>query len=358
MYIHKSTCISPQQTYSDVDLEKINISVNNILSVVEPKYEDIPLNILRRMGKAVRMGVGAALPLIKQENNINGIIIGTANGGMEDCIKFLNQIVQFEEGRLTPTNFVQSTPNAIAAQIGLTTGNKSYNITHVHRGLAFENALIDAAMLLTENPDFNLLVGGVDEISSYNYNIENLGGWYKSEEINNTQLYINNTKGTIAGEGVTMFLVNNNKENSIAKISAIKTLHTDNADEVAEQLKFFIENNILPDNFIDLFLTGENGDNRLNNYSTTCENIFDENTAIARFKHYCGEYPTASAFSVWLTAYFLNNSVLPSHFIKRNQSTQSLSKKTMSDPFYNKLERILIYNNYKGQQHSFILIEK
>ncbi|MBI5539201.1 MAG: hypothetical protein HY951_04030, partial [Bacteroidia bacterium] len=73
MYIHKSTCISPQQTYSDVDLEKLNISVNNILSVVEPKYENIPLNILRRMGKAVRMGVGAALPLIK-DSKIDGII--------------------------------------------------------------------------------------------------------------------------------------------------------------------------------------------------------------------------------------------------------------------------------------------
>lgn len=357
MYIHKSTCISPQQTYSDVDLEKLNISVNNILSVVEPKYEDIPLNILRRMGKAVRMGVGAALPLIK-DSKIDGIIIGTANGGMEDCIKFLNQIVQFEEGRLTPTNFVQSTPNAIAAQIGLTTGNKSYNITHVHRGLAFENALIDASMLLTENSDFNLLVGGVDEISSYNYNIENLDGWYKSEEINNTQLYNNDTKGTIAGEGVTMFLVNNTKENAIAKISAIKTLHTDNTNEVAEQLKIFICDNSLPDKHINLFLTGENGDNRLNNYSTTCENIFDENTAIARFKHYCGEYPTASAFSVWLATYFLNNPVLPSHFIKRNHSIQSLLNKTLSDPFYNKLERILIYNNYKGQQHSFMLLEK
>jgi hypothetical protein len=345
MYIHKSTCISPQQTYSDVDLEKLNISVNNMLNVVEPKYDDIPLNVLRRMGKAVRMGVGAALPLIKDSKNIDGIIIGTANGGMEDCIKFLNQIVQFEEGRLTPTNFVQSTPNAIAAQIGITNQNKCYNITHVHRGLAFENALIDAQMLLRENLEFNLLVGGVDEISSYNYNIENLGGWFKDEEIDNTKLYKNETKGTIAGEGVTMFVVNNCKENSIANISAIKTLHTNNTEEVAEQLKLFIEKNISPDKNIDLFLTGENGDNRLQNYYNVCENIFDNNTSIARFKHYCGEYPTASAFSVWLASKILNNQIIPQHFIKCKSNS-------------NKLERILIYNNYKGQQHSFMLIEK
>ncbi len=358
MYIHKSTCISPQQTYSEVDLEKTILSVNNILTVVEPKYQDIPLNILRRMGKAVRMGVGAALPLIKDSKNIDGIIIGTANGGMEDCIKFLNQIVQFEEGRLTPTNFVQSTPNAIAAQISITTQNKGYNITHVHRGLAFENALIDAQMLLKENLDFNLLVGGVDEISSYNYNIENLGGWYKEKEIDNTELYKNDSKGTIAGEGVTMFLVNNCKENCFANISAIKTLHTNKTDEVAEQLKLFIADNISPEQKIDLFITGENGDNRLQNYYNICEKVLDKNTGIARFKHFCGEYPTASAFSVWLASQILNNQIIPKHFIKQDRFPQSLSKKTLSDICNNKVERILIYNNYKGQQHSFMLIEK
>ena len=62
---------------------------------------------------------------------------------MEDCIKFLNQIVEYKEGLLTPANFVQSTSNAAAAQIALVTKNHQYNITHVHRGLAFENALMD-----------------------------------------------------------------------------------------------------------------------------------------------------------------------------------------------------------------------
>ncbi len=120
---------------------------------MEPDYPGIPAGARRRMGKSVRMAVGAALPLLEKHPQPDGIIIATANGGMEDCIKFLNQILEYKEGLLTPGNFVQSTSNAAAAQIALVTKNHNYNITHVHRGLAFENALMDVMMLLKENPD-------------------------------------------------------------------------------------------------------------------------------------------------------------------------------------------------------------
>ena len=116
LYIHQHTCISPQQAFNDVNIETLKESAENKLKAIEPVYEGIPPGILRRMGKAVRMGVGAAVPLLKTNTAIDGIIIGTANGGMEDCIKFLNQIIDYDEGLLTPGNFVQSTPNAIAAQ--------------------------------------------------------------------------------------------------------------------------------------------------------------------------------------------------------------------------------------------------
>jgi len=104
------------------------------------------------MGKSVRMAVGAALPLLEKYSQPDGMIIATANGGMEDCIKFLNQILEYNEGLLTPASFVQSTSNAAAAQIALVTKNHNYNITHVHRGLAFENALMDVVMSLKEHP--------------------------------------------------------------------------------------------------------------------------------------------------------------------------------------------------------------
>ena len=179
------------------------------------------------MAKAVRMGVGTSLPLIKSAaaHPPAGIIIGTANGGMEESVKFLKQIIEYNEDMLTPGNFVQSIPNAISSQISLLSKNKGYNTTHVHRGLAFENAVIDAAMMLRENPANSYLVGGVDEIATYHYNLENLAGSYKKEVVSSQHLYDTDSPGSIAGEGAAMFLVGNEKEQAMA----VKTNSKDTA---------------------------------------------------------------------------------------------------------------------------------
>jgi beta-ketoacyl synthase-like protein len=342
-YIHQAYCISPQKTFGDVDLETLNEPVNKKLLAVEPSYEGIPPGILRRMGKAVRMGVGAAMPIIKNNGPLNGIIIGTAKGGMEDCIKFLNQIVQYEEGMLAPGNFVQSTANAIAAQLGLLSNNKSYNTTHVHRGLAFENAAIDACMQLRQLPGSNYLFGGVDEISDFDYNIENLSGAYKKEDISNKQLYDMDSPGSIAGEGAAMFLVNDKKEKAIAKLEGIKIFQTEDEALVKNNLQHFIEKNIPPGENIDLLLSGENGDNTIKKFYSVCESLMSEDTAVARFKHMGGAVPTATSFGLWLCCHALQHKTLPSHMMK----------KPLSKPG---IQNILLYNNYKGVQHSIMLI--
>jgi len=343
MYIHKTSCISAQNTFSDIDLETINQSENNVLKVREPKYEGIPAGILRRMGKAVRIGVGSALPLISSERKPDGIVIGTANGGMEDCIKFLNQIVQYEEGTLTPTNFVQSTPNAIAGQIGLISANHGYNITHVHRGLAFENALLDVKMLLLENPNAEYLLGGLDEISDYNYNIEYLAGWYKKEAASNIDLYSSQTIGSIAGEGSAMFIVNNNPSDAQANIVDLTSLHSDNIEDVKTWFIAFLEKNNVTVEDIAVLISGENGDVRLHDYYALIENILKSNSSIVHYKHFSGEYPTTTAFALWLAIQTSNIDSLPTHFIKQKANTTNKNL-------------CLLYNTYKGSQHSLILV--
>ena len=344
-YIHQASCISPQASFENIDLETLHEPVDKKMMSKEPSYEGIPPGILRRMGKAVRIGVGAALPIIKQHAEINGFIIGTANGGMEDCIKFLNQIIQYEEGQLTPGNFVQSTPNGIAAQLGMISKNRQYNITHVHRGLSFENALLDAAMQLKVNAGNHYLLGAVDEISAYNYNIEYLAGWFKEEDISVTELYNANTPGGVAGEGAAMFLVNNESDWAIAALRGITTLHQEDIMLVKDALENFIAAHLPEGETIDLFLSGENGDNRMLKYYEVCESVLDGNTAIARFKHFTGEFHTATGVALWLACDLLKEQRIPGHMIKKPLQGPSI-------------RNVLIYNNVRGYQHSFMLLSR
>jgi hypothetical protein len=348
-FIHETVCISPQPTFLqdkifNAPLNELNHPVDNILYAIEPAYETIPPGVLRRMGRAVRLGIGAALPLVKQAiRTPGGIIIGTSMGGMEDCIKFLNQIIEYNEGTLTPTNFVQSTPNAIAGQLGLLSKNTGYNITHVHRGFSFENAVIDVDMLLKETPGNTYLMGAVDEISSYNYNIERLAGAYKNMPCSNEELYNVDSPGSIAGEGSAMFIVDDDPENAIAKLTAVQIFQTEDDLLVSAQLRQFLRDH-LDDKMPDLLLSGENGDNRVLHFYTSCEQICDNNIGIARFKHLSGEHPTASAFACWIACEIIKRNVLPEHMIKREAGRE--------------IKKILIYNNYKGIQHSFMLLER
>ncbi len=342
-YIHQSSCISPQQTFHDVDFNKLHEPVDRKLLAIEPRYDGIPPGILRRMGKAVRMGVGAAMQLLQNKPAPDGIIIATVNGGKEDCVKFMNQIIDYNEGLLTPINFVQSTPNAVAAQIGLLTKNHGYNITHSQLGLAFEYAMIDADMMINEYPLSSYLLGAVDDISSFNYNFEEKSGCHKQENVSNKDLYTTNSPGYIAGEAATMFLVNGNGGGAIAKVLAVDTLHTTDESILQEKLSSFIKKHLPAGEKIDLLLTGENGDNRLLNYYSCCESLMDNAVTIARFKHMSGEYPTAISMGLWLCCDIIQKQYIPEHMIKKAAVTTGY-------------KNVLIYNNYNSIQHSFILV--
>lgn len=341
-YIHQTSCISPQQTFGEVDILSVHAPKEKQLKVIEPSYTGIPPGVLRRMSKAVRMGMGAALPLLQQTPQVNGIIMGTANAGMEDCFHFLKQMVEYDEGLLTPGSFVQSTPNALAAQLAMLSHNHGYNITHVHLGLAFENAVTDTAMLLREQADNQYLLGTVDDISSYNYALNLLAGWYTDEDMP-ADWYGSGNKGSIPGEGSAMFLVNAKKEEALAELRAMQTIHTTDAAYVQQQLTVFLQQHINGDEKVDAMLSGENGDERLLHFYKACESTLPDDAAVIRYKHLCGEYPTASAFALWLACYILQGNAIPAHMIKKPSGEKPC-------------KNILLYNNHKGDQHSFILV--
>lgn len=342
MYIKDVSAISPQLTYSDEFVQgDFQIHTKGIINAIEPHYLDfIPASLLRRMGKAVRMGIGSGLPLIKKYPAIDGVIIGTANGGLEDCIKFLNQIVDYEEGVLTPTNFVNSTPNAVAGQLALMGEKTGYNSTHTNGSLAFDNTLLDAKMVLeaAEKP-IELLVGAVEEISDYNYNIDTLNKHYKTELISNAELIQSSSDGSICGEGATMFVVSNYPEGAIAEIVDQFQICFPEKEELPQLVTDFLSKNAISPDEIDVLLFGNSGDGRTDFWYTDLQEAIFQNKQVRTFKQFCGDYRTANAFACYQAVRLFQN-----YSIKGFEKLQA--------------KTILVYNQFAGERHGFILLRK
>ena len=345
MYITAIKAITPQPTFDNSIFEgnKTSHSGNKYLAQ-EPNYMGlIAPNLLRRMGKSIRLGIGAGFPLIQNEKNIDGIIIGSSEGGLEDCFKFLNQIVVYDEGTLSPTNFVQSTPNALAGNLALMTQNTCYNITHVHKGHAFENALIDAMMLMDEGKARSLLVGNVEEISDYNFNVESLAGQFKEEETTSENLLNSNTPGTVCGEGSCMFVMQADPENYLARILDVEQISYPTKDELQNMIEGLLKKNNLSPIDIDTLVLGYNGDNRTDHWYADISQSLFQNQPVYTYKDLVGEFPTSIAFATYLAANLLSGRSIALKPIKQSDKP---------------IKRVLVYNHYKGVQHGVVLMEK
>ncbi|HIP31251.1 MAG TPA: hypothetical protein EYG86_00670 [Crocinitomicaceae bacterium] len=348
MYITDLKTISPQNTYNNELLAgEVRVIEDKVYHAIEPNYLSfIPKGLLRRMGKAVRMGVGTGLPLVQKHNDIEGILIGTANGGLEDCIKFLNQIVEYEEGVLTPTNFVQSTPNAVAGQLALMGSNRGYNTTYTNGGLSFESTLLDSFLLFEEGKHQKLLIGGLEEISSYNYNIDSLANKYKDEIISSDKLINSRTKGTICGEGASLFIVEKDAKDYYAQIIDVAQITYPTEDDLGKLLTEFLAKNKIKASSIDSVMLGYNGDLRHNKWYEYVDMNFFSNANILGFKNLIGDFRTSSAFATWLSAHILNGTYKDEQTVLLRHSNNHPKKK------------ILIYNHFDEVRHSFILLSK
>lgn len=345
MYITDSACISPQRTFDEAFFEgDIKVHEGDRYIAVEPAYGQlIPAGLLRRMGKAVRMGVGAGLPLI-QNAQIEGIVLGTANGGLEDCLKFLNQIVDYNEGTLTPTNFVQSTPNAVAGNLALMSKTTGYNTTHVHKGLAFEAALLDTMLLLEEKRGKMFLVGSIEEISDYNHNIDLLAGSFKSGHFTSEDLFTLDSPGSANGEGAAMFIVNAERtDDAVAQIRDVFQSNNLAEKQLVPVVNAFLQRNGLQPADIDAVIMGISGDNRTDHWYFNLQKALFEEANIYTYKNMVGDYPTGSAFATWMGAQVLAGKRVPEACV--------WAQKNPRTP-----KHILIYNHYKASQHGFILL--
>ncbi len=349
MYINGTASISPQPTFEKKKFpENVVEYSTNRLQCMEPDYEKfLSPTELRRMSRVLKLGWSAARSCLQDAsvNTPDAIVTGTGRGCYQETEKFLFSMYENNEMLLSPTPFIQSSHGSIAAQIAMMTDCRNYNMTYAHRGFSFESALIDAMMLLEEGTFRSVLTGGVDEIGANQFStFERIGHW-KKPDTKNLKLLEYDSKGTIAGEGSTFFLLQDHPDpNTYARIKAVHVFSNLSGNlNVENEIKNFVERQKIKMSDIDLVLFGLNGDNRFDPvYYHFMASIFKSNRH-AWYKHLCGEFHTSTAFALWLAAIIL-----------KKQSVPSVLK--LDDSAIDKAKHILIYNHYRNVNHSLILV--
>lgn len=345
-FINGIGTISPQQSFGAVPfLAEPKKYDGNRVACLEPDYTGwIDARAMRRMSRIIRMGVAAAGLALKEAGleKPDAIITGTAFGCLEDTGIFLHKIIDHKEEALNPTPFIQSTHNTIGSQVALLLQCYGYNQTYSHRAFSFENALEDALMLIEEKQQ-TVLAGGVDEVTNLSFEILNRFDLYKNSGSSNLELFRDRTKGCIQGEGAAYFLLSPQKNGSTyASIRDVATFYK--TDNIARDTISFLKRNKLQPSDVQMLLVGKNGDYGNDGaYDVFAEQIFPS-TSVGVFKHLCGEYQTANAFALWVAARILKEGKVPAIVFAK-------------DAHHTDVKRILLYNRYRGNHHSLILLE-
>lgn len=327
IYIRSAACIAPTTTLGASDVPPLVKPAGNRLASIEPDYKGlIDPKAIRRMSRIIRMGVATAKACLRQANGAaaaaatataaaaaaaaaagmtqglaeclpDAIVTGTGYGCLGDTGEFLTSMIQRKEEALQPATFIQSTHNTVGAQIALVLQCTGYNNTFVHRGFSFENAVLDAVLLLQEGEATTVLTGGVDELTDDSFEILSRFGLYRHVP---------------AGEGTAFFLLSGEPGGQdYAKLEGMATFYK--PEDVGLEIQHFLQEQAVDSASIDLVI----GDEILPGIPTQ------------PYKTQCGEYPTSTAYAFWLAATLIKTGA---H------------------------KRILIYNHYLGSYHAAFLL--
>jgi len=345
VYIKGMGNISPQKTWDDIPLLSQPLTYQgDKLTCYEPDYTKyVDPKQLRRMSRIIRMGVAAGSIALNEAGIAvpNGIITGTGYGCLSDTGIFLGKIIENKEEALNPTPFIQSTHNTIGSQIALLIQCLGYNQTYTQGAFSFENALLDAMLELTDSPSQSLLVGGIDEITPVSHAIQQRFGIFRNETAS-MDLFKHDTRGTLNGEGAAFFTLSGEHDASDRVcIEAVKTIYN-SGEDLKREISSFFESLSLTTQDVDLVLLGKNGDKKSDSVLELIATSYFASSSVGVFKHLCGEYPTASAFALWLSAKIIAENFIPDSVVVRDANRP--------------LKRLLIYNSYFGKQHSMILL--
>lgn len=350
VYINSVGSVSAQKTFNNnTFLEEVVNYNDTVIKVIDPDYKAyIAPAMARRMAKGIKMSTVASNIALKEAglNNVDAVIVGTGLGCIGDSEKFVSAIIDNDEQFLTPTRFIQSSHNTVSGQIALALGCTGHNFTYVHSAISFESCLLDAMLLIKNEEAANVLVGGVDELVDHHVDTHRLIDHIKKEPVASTQLMQSKTKGCVMSEGSNFFVLSDHKQaSSYAELIAVKTFNTLTKDRLSYKISEFLEGEGMSVQDVDVIILGYNGDVDFDGYYDSLSTGLFNTTPQVYYKHLSGEFDTVTGFALWLGAKILKGQQIP-QAVRYNQ-LESVAPKT-----------ILLYNQYRGENHSLTLLRK
>jgi 3-oxoacyl-[acyl-carrier-protein] synthase II len=345
-YINGIGVVTSQETGNGIP-ETIAEFRSDYLKCREPDYKQfIPPIPARRMSRLIKTGITAARQALADARTEmpDAIITGTGLGSVEDTEKLLDEI-RGGASILNPTPFIQSTYNTISSQIAINLKCHNYNSTYVHRSISFESALRDGLMQLDEGMADHFLAGGIDEMTLTHLSIIRKLGHWKREPASNLELLEYLTPGALAGEGAGFFVVGKEAGvNAYCKLESLDIIFpSSGAETITAEVAEVLKRRGRREDDIDLVIMGYNGDREFDGiYDRVSADLFP-GKPVAWFKHLSGEYYTASAIGLWMAA----------NILKRHQVPHSVLMRGSQPPVMN---RLLLYNQYRGGCHSLYLL--
>lgn len=335
--------ISPQQTWNDEAalLQAFDYRGNHMYAV-EPDYTPwIDPEQSDKLPKLIRMCIAAANIALTEAKvrQPDGIITGSGLG----CQRAVESLFSSDSAEDVVDPFSRSQYEALGYQVAHFLKCNGYSQVFTQDGFSFESALLDAITKLQIQSDQKFLVGGADEFTETSNLILSRMGLLRKKIASTLHLFKPLKPGTIQGEGACYFVLSANLHaRSQAELVDMKMLYHNNAQRLQDFVEVFIRDNGFTPGEIDLVLTGKSGDKRTDpRLDELCRKTFPS-AVVGLYKHLCGEYPTASAFALWLAVRILKERHVP-EVITFNYSTRSV-------------RNILVINSYLSGGYSVMLL--
>jgi 3-oxoacyl-(acyl-carrier-protein) synthase len=342
VFIQSANQISVQKPLSDEWFHDPIYYDEKRVSTIDPDFKTYlsPL-VSRRMCSLLKRAIILSRLTLKDAGVEipDAIISGTGLGCIENTEKFLMSIMQNDEKFLQPTYFMQSTHNILSSTIAIELQCHGYNNTFVHRGVSFENALLDAMMQFANKKIENSLLGGYEELTDNYYTLfDKMGAW-------DFDFGTSFKEKCFASEAaVNMLLTNRKKAGTFCEITDAEIMYCPTHEQVKETLHKILKKAGCELSDIDAVFMGLNSNKKNDEvYNNVISNVL-ENTSVVRYKHIFGESFCTSALAVYAAAKCLKNGMIPSFLVQD-------SGNAIKD-----VKKILLYNHYNNKSHSLILL--